>query len=228
MNNFSVLQSKVLSLEYAVERIAQNVVMHSDISNSNFVKQNQGNSTISPRLSSCTSRNSTDIRNRQSTLSSSKYSVTKENKLHGRSRLNESHGIEKTRSNTLSKSGQQREDIWNNIGQGRQTLIQTRTSSDSIQSVRQPYAEVMSGARKPVTGVSSEDVVESEYLEVLSSGDELALIELLDRTGPVLDNMSSHTINEILSILLSYLLERRFMNSILPWLHQVSLLKCNA
>jgi len=75
-----------------------------------------------------------------------------------------------------------------------------------------------------VTGVSCEDVVESEYLQVLSSGDELALVELLDRTGPVLESMSSQTINEILSILLSYLLERRFMNSILPWLHQVSLL----
>ncbi|XP_023634126.1 TORTIFOLIA1-like protein 2 [Capsella rubella] len=217
MNNFSILQSKVSSLEYAVEGIAQNIVLHADISNSNFVKNNQG-STQSPRLSSCTSRTSTDIRNRQSTLSSSKYSMTKENKTHGRSRLNESQGMEKTRSNPLGKTGQQhtREDIWNNIGQGRQTLIQTRTSSDSIQSIRQHYTEVMSGSRKPVT-----DVVESEYLEVLSSGDELALIELLDRTGPVLESMSSQTINEILSILLSYLLERRFMNSILPWLHQV-------
>ncbi|XP_010413110.1 PREDICTED: microtubule-associated protein TORTIFOLIA1-like [Camelina sativa] len=223
MNNFSVLQSKVSSLEYAVEGIAQNVVLHTDISNSNFVKHNQG-STQSPRLSSCTSRTSMDIRNRQSTLSSSKYSMTRENKTHGRSRLNESQGMEKTRSNPLGKTGQQhsREDIWNNIGQGRQTLIQTRTSSDSIQSIRLDYAEVMSGSRKPVTGVSCEDVVESEYIEVLSSGDELALVELLDRTGPVLESMSSQTINEILSILLSYLLERRFMNSILPWLHQVA------
>ncbi|KAG7640657.1 Armadillo-type fold [Arabidopsis suecica] len=221
MNNFSVLQSKVSSLEYAVEGIAQNAALHSDISNSNFVKHNQG-STISPRLSSCTSRTSTDIRNRQSTLSTSKYS--RENKTHVRSRLNESQGMEKTRSNPLGKTGQlhTREDIWNNIGQGRQTLIQTRTSSDSIQSIRQQYAEVMSGTRKPVTGVSCEDVVESEYLQVLSSGDELALVELLDRTGPVLESMSSQTINEILSILLSYLLERRFMNSILPWLHQVA------
>ncbi|KAG7583605.1 Armadillo-type fold [Arabidopsis suecica] len=223
MNNFSVLQSKVSSLEYAVEGIAQNVVLHSDISNSNFVKHSQG-STLSPRLSSCTSRTSTDIRNRQSTLSTSKYSMARENKTHVRSRLNESHGMEKTRNNPLGKTGQQhtREDIWNNIGQGRQTLIQTRTSSDSIQSIRQPYPEVMSGSRKLVTGVSCEDVVESEYLQVLSSGDELALVELLDRTGPVLESMSSQTINEILSVLLSYLLERRFMNSILPWLHQVA------
>lgn len=225
MNNFAVLQSKVSSLEYAVEGIAQNVVMHSDISNSSFVKHNQG-STMSPRLSSCTSRNSTEIRNRQSTLSTSKNSMTREKKTNGRSRLNESQGMEKTRSNNpLSKTGQQhtREDIWNNIGQGRQTLIQTRTSSDSVQSIRQHYAtDVTSGSRKLMTGVSCEDVVESEYLEVLSSGDELALVELLDRTGPVLDSISSHTINEILSILLSYLLERRFMNSILPWLHQAS------
>lgn len=225
MNNFSVLQSKVSSLEFAVEGIAQNFVLHSDISNSNFVKHNQG-STLSPRLSSCTSRASTNIRNWQSTLSTSKYSTTRENKTHGRSRFNESQGMEKTRSNPLGKTGQQhtREDIWNNIGQGRQTLMQTRTSSDSIQSIRQHYAEVMSGSRKPVTAGSCEDVIESEYVEVLSSGDELALVELLDRTGPVLESMSSQTINEILSILLSYLLERRFMNSILPWLNQVSLL----
>ncbi|ESQ55664.1 hypothetical protein EUTSA_v10024428mg [Eutrema salsugineum] len=218
MNNFSALQSKVLSLEYAVEGIAQNFVLHSDISNSNFVKQNQGR-TVSPRLSSCTSRNSADIHNRQSTLSSSRYSTTRENKTHGRSKLNESQGIEKTRSNAFGKTGQQhgREDIWNNIGHGRQTSIQTRKSSESI---GQHYAEVMSGSRKPVN--PCEDLVESEYLEVLSAGDEIALVELLDRTGPVLDSLSSSTVNELLSILLSYLLERRFMNSILPWLHQVA------
>ena len=217
MNNFSALQSKVLSLEYAVEGIAQNFALHSDISNSNFVKLNQG-STVSPRLSSCTSRNSTEVRNRQSTLSSSKYSVTRENKTHGRSKLNVSQGIEKTPRSAFGETDQQhtREDIWNNIGQGRQTLSQTRKSSESI---TKHYAEVMSGP-----GGSCEDVVESEYLEVLSGGDELALVELLDRTGPVLDSLSSNTVNELLSILLSYLLERRFMNSILPWLHQASLL----
>ncbi|CAH2078765.1 unnamed protein product [Thlaspi arvense] len=210
MKNFSVLQSKVLSLEYAVEGIAQNFLLHSDISNSNFVKQNQG-STVSPRLSSCTSRNSTEIRNRQSTLSTSKYSMTRENKTHGRSKLNASQGIEKTRSNPFGKTGQQhnREDIWNNIGQGRQTSIQARESS---QSIGQHYGEVMSGSRKTVN--SCEDVVESEYIEVLSSGDELALVQLLDRTGPVFDSLSSNTVNELLSILLSYLLERRFMNSV--------------
>ncbi|CAN6919796.1 unnamed protein product [Brassica oleracea] len=217
MNNFSALQSKVLSLEYAVEGIAQNFALHSDISNSNFVKLNQG-STVSPRLSSCTSRNSTEIRNRQSTLSSSKYSMTRENKTHGRSKLNVSQGKEKTPRSAFGEAGQQhtREDIWNNVGQGRQTLSQTRKSSESV---TKHYAEVMSGP-----GGSCEDVVESEYLEVLSGGDELALVELLDRTGPVLDNLSSNTVNELLSILLSYLLERRFMNSILPWLHQASLL----
>ncbi|KAJ4912520.1 ARM repeat superfamily protein [Raphanus sativus] len=215
MNNFSALQSKVVSLEYAVEGIAQNFALHSDISNSNFVKLNQG-STVSPRLSSCTSRNSTDVRNRQSTLSSSKFSVTREKKTHGRSKLNEPQGMEKTRSNAFGETGQQhtREDIWNNIGQGRRALSQTRQSSESV---TKHYAEVMSG-----TGGSCEDVVESEYVEVLSGGDELALVELLDRTGPVLDSLSPNTVNELLSILLSYLLERRFMNSILPWLHQVA------
>uniref|UniRef100_A0A1J3J3S2 Microtubule-associated protein TORTIFOLIA1 n=2 Tax=Noccaea caerulescens TaxID=107243 RepID=A0A1J3J3S2_NOCCA len=219
MNNFSALQSKVLSLEYAVEGIAQSFVLHSDISNSNFVKQNQG-STVSPRLSTCTSRNSTEIRNRQSTLSTSKYTMTtRENKTHGRSKPNESQGIEKTRSNPIGKTGQQhtREDIWNSIGQGRQTSIQTRESSQSAR--QQHYGEVTSGSRKLVAG---EDSVESEYLEVISCGDELALVELLDRTGPVLDSLSSNTVNELLSMLISYLLERRFMSTILPWLQQVA------
>ncbi|KAL0687539.1 hypothetical protein Bca4012_087216 [Brassica carinata] len=190
MNNFSALQSKVLSLEYAVEGIAQNFALHSDISNSNFAKLNQG-TTVSPRLSSCTSRTSTDIRNRQSTLSSSKYSMTRENKTHGRSKLNEPQGIGKTRSNAFGETGQQhtREDIWNNIGQGRRTLSQTRKSSESV---TKHCAEVMSGA-----GGSCEDVVESEYLEVLSAGDELALVELLDRTGPVLDSLSPNTVADL-------------------------------
>ncbi|KAL0727653.1 hypothetical protein Bca4012_023746 [Brassica carinata] len=190
MNNFSALQSKVVSLEYAVESIAQNFVLHSDISNSNFVKLNQG-STVSPRLSSCTSRTSTDIRNRQSTLSSSKYSMTRDNKTHGRSKLNEPQGIEKTRSNAFGETGQQpREDIWNNIGQGRRALSQIRKSSESV---TKHYAEVMSG-----TGGSCEDVVESEYVEVLSAGDEIALVELLDRTGPVADLSTTNGANYLI------------------------------
>ncbi|XP_010541953.1 PREDICTED: microtubule-associated protein TORTIFOLIA1 [Tarenaya hassleriana] len=228
MNSLSVLQSKVLSLEYAVEGIAQNFVSNrsfSDLSNSNFVKHNQG--ILSPRLSSCTPRPSTDSRNWQSTLSSTKYSATRENKGQGRSvRLQEptntKQGVINTRSNPVGKvSHRAREDIWSSIRQGTETIVQTRkihASSDSSQSTsRQHHAE----SRKLVKGVSCEDELESEYMEMLSSDDELALFELLDRTGPVLDSLSSRTVNDLLGILVSYLLERRFMNSILPWLYQV-------
>jgi hypothetical protein len=66
--------------------------------------------------------------------------------------------------------------------------------------------------------------LESAYEEALCSIDELVLIELIDRTGPVLESLSSKTAGDVLSILASYFLEQRFTNSIIPWLQQASTL----
>ncbi|KAL0308340.1 UNVERIFIED_CONTAM: TORTIFOLIA1-like protein 2 [Sesamum radiatum] len=64
--------------------------------------------------------------------------------------------------------------------------------------------------------------LDSEYAEALCSRNELHLFELLERTGPVLENLSQKTASDLLSTLASYLLEQRFVNSIVRWLQQAT------
>lgn len=62
--------------------------------------------------------------------------------------------------------------------------------------------------------------LETAYVEALCSGDNLILFELMDRTGPVLERLSHETVGEILSTIASHLLDQRFLELIIPWLHQ--------
>lgn len=63
--------------------------------------------------------------------------------------------------------------------------------------------------------------LETAYVEALCSRDNLILFELMDRTGPVLERLSHETVGEILSTIASHLLGQRFLELIIPWLHQV-------
>lgn len=63
--------------------------------------------------------------------------------------------------------------------------------------------------------------LDAAYVDALNSCDEVALVYLFDKTGPVLEKLSHMTVNVIVSTLATFLSEQRFMNSIIPWLHQV-------
>ena len=61
---------------------------------------------------------------------------------------------------------------------------------------------------------------ESTYAETLCTGDDLCLLELMDRTGPVLERLSCETASVIVRILTTHFLSQRFMDSVIHWFLQ--------
>ncbi|KAK0572113.1 hypothetical protein LWI29_026351 [Acer saccharum] len=223
MGNLSMLQSKVLGLEHVVDRMAQDLAYggrNSDSVSSKLIKQGQNFS--SPRLSTCSSRPSVDIRNRQPSVSSAKNSEIWEEKAFGRCRSSNSNkeGAEIWTNPTIKKSrNPMGRDIHKSSGLGTQGVGQTRKTNavfDSVSSTnaRLNNSESKNGLWHCVKGYLYEGDLDSAYVEALCAGDELVLMELLDRTGPVLERLSHKTISDLLSTLASYFLEQRFMNSI--------------
>nr|CAD1841047.1 unnamed protein product [Ananas comosus var. bracteatus] len=64
--------------------------------------------------------------------------------------------------------------------------------------------------------------LDSAYGEVLSSGDALLLVKLMDDTGPVFNWLSSDVANYVLNAIGEFLLEQRFFHIALPWLQQLT------
>ncbi|GLT28642.1 hypothetical protein SLA2020_035580 [Shorea laevis] len=233
MDSFSMLQSKVLSLEHVVEGIAQDLVhggRYPDLLGSKLMNQSHG---VSPRLSMSTPRPSVDIRNRQHSLLSVKSSDIWEQKMFGRSNFSNSAKQSKdVWTNHAVKFGRNplEKEFQNSSGRGTQTVGHVRKNEVAPASACVPLSTTNSRQNRPgnknglwqnVKGFLCEGDLDSAYTEALSSSNELVLIELLDRTGPVIESLSHETICDILSTLASYLLEQRFMNSIIPWLQQV-------
>ncbi|XVF19086.1 hypothetical protein REPUB_Repub11eG0079900 [Reevesia pubescens] len=224
MDSLSMLQSKVFSLEHVVDRMAQDLMQggkHHDIASSGFMKQGEGIS--SPRLSSCTPRPSVDIRNRQPSLLSVKNSDVWEGKALGRNRSANyaKQGIEMWTNHSVKNCRNPiGKDVHKSYGQGAQGIGQIRKNEAASCTASVPNSK--NGLWQHVKSFLCQGDLESAYAEALSSGNELVLIELLDRTGPVLESLSHKTICDILSTLASYLLEQRFMNCIIPWLQQAS------
>lgn len=63
---------------------------------------------------------------------------------------------------------------------------------------------------------------ESAFTEALCAEDESILIKLMDITGPVLDRLSPGTATEILGIASALLVKKMFLDCLLPWLQQVT------
>ncbi|PWA92160.1 ARM repeat superfamily protein [Artemisia annua] len=73
---------------------------------------------------------------------------------------------------------------------------------------------------KIIKGYLLQGDLDSAYVEAMNSGDEMVIVDLLDKTGPVLENLSNRTANDILNTLASFLSEQQFMSSIIPLLQQ--------
>ncbi|KAL2458188.1 ARM repeat superfamily protein [Forsythia ovata] len=227
MDSMSAVQSKVSSLEQVVDKMAQEIVhggRYSDALATKLLKRSPG--VASPRLSTCTPWSSVDIRNRQPALLQTKNAEVWEDKT-----------CTRTRSSNLSKQGM---DIWtdttpklskNSVGKGTPTSSGPKIHGDQTRSDN-VFAPVPRNARlnKLETKNSLWNVVKTylsggdldlAYIEAIRSCNELVLFELLDRTGPVLENLSQKTTSDLLGILASYFLEQRFVNSIIPWLQQL-------
>jgi hypothetical protein len=75
---------------------------------------------------------------------------------------------------------------------------------------------------KQVNEFLSDGDVESAYIAVLCSGDDLSMIGLMDVTGPVLHKLSSETASEVLRVMSVQPMDRRFLEFAMPWIQQVS------
>ncbi|XP_024383377.1 microtubule-associated protein TORTIFOLIA1 isoform X3 [Physcomitrium patens] len=60
------------------------------------------------------------------------------------------------------------------------------------------------------------------YIEILGCSDELLLVRLMSRTGPVLHQLNAGTVSQLLGYIKRFLQQQSFMDCIIPWLQQVS------
>ncbi|KAI3701753.1 hypothetical protein L6452_27071 [Arctium lappa] len=206
-DSLSITQLKVSSLEHVVDRMAQNFVRGGRRSEStaNFLTKS---STTAPRLSTCTPSLSVDIRNRKSPLQPAKQSDASDECIFGR-----------------GKSGNyanQCADSWmDRTSRNHASLNRNRDAVFSLDNGRCNDLQVKNSLWKVIKGHLSQGDIEPAYVDALNSGDAVVLVELLDKTGPVLERLSHRTANVIVSTLASFLSEQQFMNSIIPWLQQV-------
>ncbi|KAG8637048.1 microtubule-associated protein TORTIFOLIA1 isoform X2 [Manihot esculenta] len=63
---------------------------------------------------------------------------------------------------------------------------------------------------------------DTAYAEVLSTGDDFLLVKLMDRSGPVVDQLSNETACEILHAITQFLLEQNMFDICLSWIQQRS------
>ncbi|KAI6687468.1 hypothetical protein NL676_024296 [Syzygium grande] len=62
---------------------------------------------------------------------------------------------------------------------------------------------------------------DSAYAEVLSTGDDFLLVKLMDRSGPVIDQLSIEVASEVLHAIAQFLPEQNLFDNCLLWIQQV-------
>ncbi|KAI4352995.1 hypothetical protein L6164_007194 [Bauhinia variegata] len=232
MDTLSTIQSRVVGLEHVLDRLMKDSVLggrYSCSDNSKSFEQSQ--IMASPRLSMCTPRSSVDSHNRQPSASVKSSDIWEKKafaRCHLRNPAREIGDIRKnsntkvtrnfTEKDTLNSSG-------HNTHSGGFTFIQSKKngvfSPTSRVNASNGCSESNSSHWKRVKGLLCEGDLDSAYFEALCSNDELILVELLHKTGPVLECLSVKTVDDLLSTLATYLLEGRFLKTIIPWLQQV-------
>uniref|UniRef100_A0A2P2KL97 Microtubule-associated protein TORTIFOLIA1-like n=1 Tax=Rhizophora mucronata TaxID=61149 RepID=A0A2P2KL97_RHIMU len=63
--------------------------------------------------------------------------------------------------------------------------------------------------------------MDTAYTEVMSTGDDLLLVKLLDRSGPVIDQLSNESACEVLHAIGQFLLEQNLLDICLSWIQQL-------
>lgn len=64
--------------------------------------------------------------------------------------------------------------------------------------------------------------VDSAFAEVLSTGDDVLLVKLMDRSGPVIDQLSNEVASEVLNAVSQLIMEQTLFEICLCWIQQVS------
>lgn len=228
MESLSMLHSKVLGLENSVDRIAQDFVhkSHSNMAGSKVLRNSHSVSS-SPRVSTCTPRTSMDIQPRRSSRLAAKSRDVWEGTSVSecRSSTSEKQGVDMRRDHRLNVTGKYVKP--NIITEPKNSSFRARKVEETITASPRNFngRENSLGYNnylwKRVKDYICKGDLDSAFVEVLRSGDDLTLMELLDRTGPVLEMLSQDTACEVLSTLASHFLDQRFLGSIIPWLQQM-------
>ncbi|KAK1290949.1 Microtubule-associated protein TORTIFOLIA1 [Acorus calamus] len=233
MDSLSILQSKVLNLENAVDGISRDLSHIGNYSNyggSTLSKKNQSVSS-SPRLSTCTPRSSVDAYSRQSSVPSMKSQELWEETA-PRSRLStsvrENSELWGDPTSDISKNpiakcvGKSSARVPQNSGLSQMRKADPLPASACKVNANPSVSESKVSFWKRVKDFLYTGDLESAYVEALYSGDDLLVIELMDTTGPVLERLSHEAASEILSTVVARLANQGFLSSMIPWLQQAS------
>ncbi|KAF5728389.1 hypothetical protein HS088_TW21G00536 [Tripterygium wilfordii] len=63
--------------------------------------------------------------------------------------------------------------------------------------------------------------IDTAYAEVMSTGDDLLLVKLMDRSGPVVDQLSNEIANDVLHAIGQFLVEQNLFDICLSWIQQL-------
>ncbi|XP_073025993.1 microtubule-associated protein TORTIFOLIA1-like isoform X4 [Primulina eburnea] len=64
--------------------------------------------------------------------------------------------------------------------------------------------------------------MDSAFVDVLSTGDDLLLVKLMDKSGPVIDQLSNEVASEVLHAVAQLLLEQNLFDMCLYWIQQLA------
>ncbi|XP_075491062.1 TORTIFOLIA1-like protein 2 [Primulina tabacum] len=227
-DGMSVVQLKVSNLELVVDKIAQELVhggRYSDVLATKIVKSSP--SIVSPRFSGSTPRASVES-NGHPPLPPTKHAGIWENTfIRGRSngygKQNSdirADATPKLSNNSFGKSSTPAS-FSSEIYEGQTRMKSNIFDSSPCIKSRLNKLEAKKNPQKVINDYILDRDLDFAYEEALCSRNKFLLFELLDKTGPVLENLSQKTGNELLSTLAKFLLEQRFVNSIIPWFQQL-------
>ncbi|KAE9599565.1 putative MT-associated protein TORTIFOLIA1/SPIRAL2 [Lupinus albus] len=234
MDALSTIQSRIVSLENVLNIFTEEPILggrNSFSENSKFVRQSQN--VASPRFSICTPRPSLDTDNKQTGYLPVKSSETFENKTYSRIQPMNSARVSvdmwKSCKVTTNAKFFKEQDNLNSSGKNTRSMgsAQMRkndgnfSSATSANGINGCSYESNTNYWNRVKRLVCEGDLNTAYMEALRCRDERILVELLNKTGPVIESLSVKTVNVLFNTLASYLLEGRFFDTIIPWLQQV-------
>ncbi|KAI3688542.1 hypothetical protein L2E82_46184 [Cichorium intybus] len=112
------------------------------------------------------------------------------------------------------------------VGPSARSVWQASKDEATLDAIRVAAPEmkaddsVLTAWRNAMDGVGEGDM-DMAFSEVLSTGDDLLLVKLMDRTGPVVDQLSSDVASEVLHAVAQFFLEPNLFDICLSWIQQL-------
>ncbi|KAK3132678.1 hypothetical protein QOZ80_6AG0526180 [Eleusine coracana subsp. coracana] len=231
--NISVLNMKVHNLENTVDKTVYTITQSESryhLPGSKFLK-NQSVSS-SPRLSTSTPRSSVDTNYKPPPISHLRHEKKWMQDLPSKgSSISTKEGAEfltdqsiacnRIRKSGAGSSGSNLSRYVPSSMRNRATDVNGTFPVSITNSCEQPEVQNALCASNRSGELEDSDSMEPAYTEALNCGDYDDLVDLMDRTGPVLEKLSCETMNELLRVIAGHFLNKKFFDLALPWLQQL-------